>query len=101
MKATGNTPLSATDGVSLIAHEIAAALIPLLRDGLEVARDPKAVGSIQPLLLNIEQAARYLGRTVKGVRELERKGILRPVRLDRKLQFRRSDLDQAVERSTQ
>jgi hypothetical protein len=60
--------------------------------------DPKGLGNVQPALLNIEQTAKYLGRTVKGVRDLERKGILTPVRFDRKVQFRRRDLDDAIER---
>lgn len=53
---------------------------------------------VQPALLNIKDAAIYLGRTVKGVRDLERKGVLPAVRLDRKLQFRRRDLDDLIER---
>jgi hypothetical protein len=53
---------------------------------------------IQPALLDARNAAIYMGRTIKGIRDLERKGILKAVRLDRKLQFRRSDLDEVIER---
>jgi hypothetical protein len=50
------------------------------------------------VLFNIDQTAKYLGRTVKGIRDLEKKGVLFPIRLDRKVQFRRRDLDEAIER---
>jgi hypothetical protein len=87
-------------GTSLLAREIAQELARLIRlpEPEERRPDPKGLRHVQPALLNIEQAAKYMGRTVKGVRDLERKGILVPVRFDRKVQFRIRDLDEAIER---
>jgi len=94
--------LSATtneSATSVLAQEIARVLIPLLQRHSDApGPDPKGLRDVQPALLNIEQAAKYLGRTVKGVRDLEKKGVLVPVRFDRKIQFRRRDLDDAIER---
>jgi hypothetical protein len=87
-------------GTSVLAKEIAHELARLVRwtEPETHQADQKGLRDVQPALLNIEQTAKYLGRTVKGVRDLERKGILVPVRFDRKVQFRRRDLDEAIER---
>jgi hypothetical protein len=87
---------------SVLAQEIALEVARMLR-AASVSRetDPKRLGDVQPALLNMEQAAKYLGRTVKGIRELILKGILVPVRLDRKIQFKRQDLDDVIERCTE
>jgi hypothetical protein len=87
-------------GTSILAREIAQELAPLISwtERAERLPDPKGLRDVEPALLNIEQAAKYLGRTVKGVRDLEKKGVLVPVRFDRKIQFRRRDLDDAIER---
>jgi hypothetical protein len=91
-----NTTENAT---SLLAREIARELAPLLRREAEAqGPDPKGLRDVRPALLNIDQTAKYLGRTVKGVRDLEKKGVLCPIRLDRKVQFRRVDLDAAIDR---
>ena len=84
---------------AMLAREIAQEVARIVRESLPTTdSDPKGLRGIQPALLNIDQTAKYLGRTVKGVRDLEKKGVLVPIRLDRKVQFRRSDLDQAIER---
>ena len=90
----------AETGASMLAKEIAQEVARLIvrESSPATTTDPKGLRSIQPALLNIDQTAKYLGRSVKGVRDLERKGILVPIRLDRKVQFRRTDLDQAIER---
>ena len=86
-------------GTSLLAREIAIEVARLLKRGDEPSDpDLKGLRNIRPVLLNIEQTAKYLGRTVKGVRDLEKKGVLVPVRFDRKIQFRRRDSDDAMER---
>jgi hypothetical protein len=97
MSALGQTD----NGVSAFAREIATEVARLLTHRVEEndpESDPRGLRTVQPALLNIHQAAKYLGRTVKGVRDLERKGVLVPVRFDRKVQFRRRDLDEAIER---
>lgn len=86
-------------GTSLLARQIAIEVARHLKRGDEPSDpDLKGLRNIQPVLLNIEQTAKYLGRTVKGVRDLEKKGVLVAVRFDRKIQFRRRDLDDAMER---
>ena len=89
-----------TTGASIFAQDIAQEVVRLMKlTAVEETRhDPKGLRDVQPALLNIVQAAKYMGRTVKGIRDLERKGILVPVRFDRKIQFRKSDLDDAIER---
>lgn len=59
--------------------------------------------AITPRLLNIHQAAKYLGCPVWTLRDLEWRGELRGVRnLGRRLLFDRADLDRLVEqRKTQ
>jgi hypothetical protein len=97
MSAT-DTQISGTTGTSILAKEIARELALLIKwpESRNTGSDPKGLRDVKPALLNIEQTGKYLGRTVKGIRDLERKGILRPIRLDRKVQFRRSDLDAAI-----
>jgi len=59
---------------------------------------PVAVSSIQPRLLNIKQAAEYLGCPVWTLRSLEWAGKLPSVRrLGRRILFDRADLDRLVE----
>jgi hypothetical protein len=89
-------------GASVFAREIAQEVVRLIQwpGQEERALDHKGLRDVQPALYNIEQTAKYLGRTVKGIRDLERKGVLVPVRFDRKVQFRRRDLDDAIEKHT-
>jgi hypothetical protein len=88
-------------GTSILAREIAQELARVLRREPEGSGDdPKRVGDVQPVLLNIDQTAKYLGRTVKGIRDLMTKGVLVPVRFDRKIQFKRRDLDDLIEKHT-
>jgi hypothetical protein len=89
------------NGTSILAREIAQELARVLRLEPESGgNDPKRLGDVQPVLLNIDQAAKYLGRTVKGIRDLMTKGVLVPVRFDRKIQFKRRDLDDLIEKHT-
>jgi hypothetical protein len=91
----------ADSGASMLAREIARELARALRrEPPAEERDPKRLGDVQPVLLNIDQAAKYLGRTVKGIRDLMTKGVLVPVRFDRKIQFKRRDLDDLIEKYT-
>jgi Helix-turn-helix domain len=53
----------------------------------------------QPRLLDVRQAAVYLGRTDKAVRHMQANGSLRPVKLDDRVQFDRKDLDVFIENS--
>ncbi len=88
-------------GTSILAREIAHELARVLRREPEGGgNDPKRLGDVQPVLLNIHQAAKYLGRSVKGIRDLVAKGVLVPVRFDRKIQFKRRDLDDLIEKYT-
>jgi hypothetical protein len=91
--------MSSENGTSILAREIALEVARLLKREAEPdGPDSKGLRDVQPVLFNIDQTAKYLGRTVKGIRDLEKKGVLFPIRLDRKVQFRRRDLDEAIER---
>lgn len=50
-------------------------------------------------LLNIEEAAEYLGRTPPAVRELQYRGRLPVVKIDKRVQFDLRDLDKLIERN--
>jgi len=53
----------------------------------------EAQGIVQPRLLTVEQAARYLGRTEEAVRRLRLSGKLPVVKLDDRVMFDVRDLD--------
>jgi hypothetical protein len=58
---------------SILAREIAQELARALKRQRESdGRDPRRLREIEPALLNIDQAAKYLGRTVKGIRRTDR-----------------------------
>ncbi len=68
-------------------------------------RGALAVVAIEPRLLSLEDAARYLGVSPWTVRELEWSGVLSRVRIPlgngrelRKLLFDRADLDTVIQR---
>lgn len=50
-------------------------------------------------LLSVNDAATYLGRNPTAVREMERTGKLRAVRIDGRVMFDRNDLDDLIEAS--
>ncbi len=50
-------------------------------------------------LYNVPEAARYLGLSVWGIRELHYSGKIAAVRNGRRMLFDRADLDQWIERS--
>lgn len=54
---------------------------------------------VKARLLTIEQAAIYLGRTVDGVRGMEKRGTLPSVRLDGRVMFDIKDLDRLIEQN--
>jgi len=53
-------------------------------------------GVVQPRLLNVKQAAVYLGRTEDGIRHLQASGALPVVRIDSRVQFDIQDLDRWI-----
>jgi len=76
---------------------------PRVSSGSE--RGALAVTAIEPRLLSLEDAARYLGVSPWTVRELEWSGVLSRVRIPlgngrelRKLLFDRADLDTVIQR---
>lgn len=50
-------------------------------------------------LLSIDEAAIYLGRTSGAIRELVFKGKVPAVKIDRRVQIDRQDLDRLIEKS--
>jgi excisionase family DNA binding protein len=59
----------------------------------------KQVSNIVPRLLNVAEAAAYLGRTPDAIRQLMHRGRLPIVRIDRRVQLDRLDLDLLIERT--
>ena len=95
-----NTQVIQSPWTAALAKEIAIEVARILSrsDQHKESDNSKGLHDVQPVLFNIEQAAKYIGRTTKAIRDLERKGILKPVRFDRKIQFKKRDLDEAIER---
>lgn len=56
---------------------------------------------IIPRLLSVAQAAEYLGRTPEALRQLIHRGRLPVVKLDRRVQVDRLDLDEIISKSKQ
>jgi excisionase family DNA binding protein len=54
-------------------------------------------GAVRPRLLNVTDAARYLGRTGATLRQLIRKGKLPTVSLDGRVFLDIQDLDRAID----
>jgi hypothetical protein len=54
-------------------------------------------GAVRPRLLNVNDAARYLGRTGATLRQLIRKGRLPTVSLDGRVFLDIQDLDRAID----
>ena len=77
--------------VSAVAGEVAS----LLR--LEFAR--LAPSDVQPVLLNVKQAAVYLGRTEQSVQHLIFQRDLPVVRMGRRVHLHRRDLDNWIEKN--
>ncbi len=88
-------------GTLILAREIAHELARVLRREPEGGGNaPKRLGDVQPALLNIYQAAKYLGRTVKGIRDLVTKGCSCPCASIARYSFKRRDLDDLIEKYT-
>src|SRR5665213_3804451 len=78
--------------VSAVAGEVAS----LLR--LEFAR--LTPSEVQPVLLNVKQAAVYLGRSEQSVQHLIFQRDLPVVRMGRRVHLHRRDLDAWIEKNT-
>jgi len=63
----------------------------ILADKLEARRH-----CIVPRLMDISEAAKYLGRTVSGVQHMVKRGTLPVTRMDGKIQIDRQIVDQLI-----
>jgi len=71
---------------------------PLVRAIVEgVLAGMPETGAVRPRLLNVNDAARYLGRTGATLRQLIRKGKLPTVSLDGRVFLDIQDLDRAID----
>jgi excisionase family DNA binding protein len=50
-------------------------------------------------LLNVPEAAEYIGRTEEAFRQMIHRGKIPVVRIDRRVQIDRTDLDRLIERN--
>jgi excisionase family DNA binding protein len=81
--------------MSLLAQALAGEVAALLKS--EFAR--LSAGDVQPALLNVKQAAIYLGRTEPSVQHLIFNRELPVVRHGRRVHLHRSDLDAWIEKN--
>ena len=63
---------------------------------IRVKGELESKGVVQPRLLNVKQAAIYLGRTEDGIRHLQVSGVIPVVRIDSRVQFDIKDLDRWI-----
>lgn len=61
------------------------------------ARMNKGGGVVRPRLLNVDQAALYLGRTEDSIRHMQKSGKLPVVKPDGRVQFDVHDLDRWID----
>jgi len=81
--------------VSGLAKALAGEVASLLK--LELAR--RSVVDVQPVLLDVKQAAVYLGRSEQSVQHLIFEKDLPVVRKGRRVHLHRSDLDAWIEKN--
>ena len=81
--------------VSGLAKALAGEVASLLK--LELARS--SVADVQPALLDVKQAAVYLGRSEQSVQHLIFEKDLPVVRKGRRVHLHRSDLDAWIEKN--
>lgn len=80
-----------TDLISAIADEVSKRIAP------EIAKMSPVV--IQPALLDVKQAAVYLGRSEQAIQHLIFNKELPVVRVGRRVHLHRVDLDKWIERN--
>ena len=81
--------------VSGLAKELAGEVASLLK--LELAR--MSMAEVQPVLLDVKQAAVYLGRSEQSVQHLIFEKDLPVVRKGRRVHLHRNDLDAWIEKN--
>jgi hypothetical protein len=84
-----NNPMTTNQAMDALVEAVAA----------EVTAKLVKTGVALPRLLDVRQAAVYLGRTDNAVRALQVSGRLRAVKLDGRVQFDRADLDMLIQNS--
>jgi excisionase family DNA binding protein len=82
--------------MSVLVRAVAGEVTSLLR--LEFAR--LTPSDVQPVLLNVKQAAVYLGRTEQSVQHLIFQRDIPVVRMGRRVHLHRRDLDAWIEKNT-
>lgn len=73
--------------------QLAVAIAAELKHGREIPTQ-------WPEIMSVETAARYMDRSVEGVRNLVKTKVLPATRIDNRLQIRRLDIDRLAERKT-
>ena len=63
---------------------------------IRVKTELESKGVVRPRLLNVKQAAVYLGRTEDSIRHLQSSGALPVLRADSRVQFDIQDLDRWI-----
>lgn len=81
--------------LAVMAEALAACMAPILRK--EIAKLNRSV--VQPMLLDVKQAAVYLGRTEQSIQHLIFARELPVVRVGRRVHLHRTDLDDWIEKN--
>jgi Helix-turn-helix domain len=64
------------------------------------AKLPRPASGRWPALMNIKDAAEYMGRSEGGIRHLVEAGLLPVCKMDARVQIRRVDMDRVIEQHT-
>lgn len=86
---------TSSPAMAVLVKAVAGEVAHLLRSELSRLNVPE----VQPVLLNVKQAAVYLGRTEQSVQHLIFQKDLPVVRIGRRVHLHRKDLDSWIEKN--
>jgi excisionase family DNA binding protein len=89
------TPIEGWPALSVLVKAVAEEVAKMLKP--EIAR--MSVPTIQPALMDVKQAAIYLGRSEQSIQHLIFNRDLPVVRLGRRVHLHRRDLDAFIEKN--
>lgn len=90
-----STTIATDPGMSPFVRALAEAIADLLKPEFARISEP----GVQPALLNVKQAAVYLGRSEQSVQHLIFQKELPTVRVGRRVHLDRKDLDRWIEKN--
>lgn len=67
--------------------------------GQAVKKEVSSQQNHWPAVMDVQTTGRYLDRSEDAIREMERSGKIKRVRIDGRVQFRKRDIDELIEGS--